>query len=139
MTSLLDTSILVASLDPDEPAHDRCNDLLAKGGHRIFVHAIAETFSTLTGGARGRRADAVVAVRLLEQSILPFVRIVALTDKDVMTALRQAQDRGVRGGAVYDYLHLVAAAKAGAKRLLTLDRRHFETLRRTGDPAVETP
>lgn len=139
MMSFLDTSVLVASLDPDEPAHERCGDLLAEGKHCIFVHALAETFSTLTGGARARRVDAAVAARLLEESILPFVQPVALTGRDVMAALNQAQDRGVRGGAVYDYLHLVAARKAGASQLLTLDRRHFEALARPGDPAIGAP
>ena len=56
-----------------------------------------------------------------------------------MAALGDSQARGVRGGAVYDYLHLVAAKKAGVDKVLTLDRRNFEALTRTGDPRIEAP
>ena len=45
----------------------------------------------------------------------------------------------VRGGAVYDYLHLVAARKAGVERIVTLDLRHFRALARAGDPRIEGP
>lgn len=62
---------------------------------------------------------------------------VTLTERDVMAALAQAQSRGVRGGAVYDYLHLVAARKSGAEVLVTLDSKHFAALAREGDPRVE--
>lgn len=139
MKALLDTSVLIASLDPDEPAHQACADLVAQGGHRLYTHALAESFSILTGGRRQRRIDGDTACRLLDESILPFVELVQLSGKEVMTALRQGQKRGVRGGAVYDFLHLAAARKSGAATLLTLDRRNFEALARPGDPAIEMP
>jgi predicted nucleic acid-binding protein len=137
--ALLDTSVILASLDPDEAAHSACDRLVAVGGHHLYVHALAEAFSILTGGARARKLDADTAFRLLDQSVMPFVRTVSLTGKDVLTALRDARARGVRGGAVYDYLHLVAARKAGVSRLVTLDQRHFHALVRPGDPRVEAP
>lgn len=138
-SALLDSSVILASLDPDEPAHDACARLVGQGGHSLYVHALAETFSILTGGQRARRVDAGVAVQLLEESVLPFVQTISLTGKDVMSALADVRARGVRGGAVYDYLHLVAARKAGVARLVTLDLRHFQALARTGDPRVEGP
>ncbi len=137
--ALLDSSVILASLDMDEPAHDACADLVAQGGHNVYVHALAETFSILTGGQRARRVDAGAAVELLEASVLPYVQTISLTGKDVMAALGDARARGVRGGAVYDYLHLVAARKAGVARLVTLDLRHFQALARPGDPRVEEP
>ena len=137
--ALLDSSVILASLDPDEPAHDACARLVGQGGHSLYVHALAETFSILTGGQRARRVDAGIAVQLLEESVLPFVRTINLTGKDVMTALGEVRARGVRGGAIYDYLHLVAARKAGVARLVTLDLRHFQALARPGDPSIEGP
>lgn len=139
MKSLLDTSVILASLDPDEPAHAACDALLARGGHGLYVHALAETFSILTGGRRTRRIDATVAVQLLHESVLPFVRTVSLTGREVMAALAESRARGVRGGAVYDYLHLIAARKAGAEKLVTLDRRNFQALTKPGDPAIAAP
>lgn len=81
MTALLDTSVILASLDPDEPAHESCDALLAQGGHQIYVHALAESFSILTGGRKARRLDAAVAAQLLQESILPFIKAVTLTGK----------------------------------------------------------
>ena len=137
--ALLDTSVILASLDPDEAAHVACDRLVAQGGHCLYVYALAESFSILTGGRRARMLDASTAVRLLDESVMPFMRTVNLTGKDVLAALRDARARGVRGGAVYDYLHLVAARKAGVDRLITLDQRHFQALVRAGDPRIEAP
>ncbi len=137
--SLLDTSVILASLDPDEAAHLACHSLVAQGGHCLYVHAPAEAFSILTGGQRARKLDASTAFRLLDESVMPFVRTIGLTGKDVLVALREARARGVRGGAVYDYLHLVAARKAAVISLITLDQRHFQALVRAGDPRIEAP
>ena len=137
--ALLDTSVILASLDPDEATHLACHSLVAQSTHCVYVHALAETFSILTGGQRARKLDASTAYRLLDESVMPFVRTIGLTGKDVLLALRDARTRGVRGGAVYDYLHLVAARKAAVTRLVTLDQRHFQALVRAGDPRIETP
>jgi predicted nucleic acid-binding protein len=45
----------------------------------------------------------------------------------------------VRGGAIYDWLHLAAARKAGAEVFITLDQRDFQSLMRPGDPRIEMP
>ena len=139
MSIFLDTSVVVASLDPDEPQHAACDRVMAAGGHSLYVHALAETFSILTGGRLGRRMNAAAATRLLDQSVLPFVSVQSLTGKDVMAALTECEVRGVRGGAVYDLLHLAAARKAKAAVLLTLDARNFQALARPGDPRIESP
>lgn len=106
---------------------------------RSYVHALAETFSILTGGRHGRRLSAAAAARLIEQSLLPFVQTQALTGKDTMAALAECESRGVRGGAIYDWLHLAAARKAGAEVFLTLDLRDLQSLARPGDPRIEMP
>lgn len=135
----LDSSVVLASMHEAEPHHEACSALLLQGGHALYVHALAEVFSTLTGGAQGLRVGSDLARRLLRESVLPYVKTVTLAERDVMAALAQAQSRGVRGGAVYDYLHLVAARKCGAEALVTLDFRHFAALVREGDPRVEGP
>jgi predicted nucleic acid-binding protein len=139
VTALLDTSVVLASLDADEPRHKDCDRLVAAGGHVLYVHALAETFSILTGGRAGRRLRPAVAAALLEESVLPYVQIVTLSGKEIIFALGDCEGRGVRGGAVYDFLHLAAARKAGVERLMTLDVSHFRALSRPGDPLIETP
>lgn len=138
-TALIDTSVVLASLDPDEAHHQACDQLLAQGGHLLYAHALAETFSILTGGRQGRRLRPATAAGLIKDSVLPFVQLVSLSGREVVAALETADARGVRGGAVYDLLHLAAARKAGAARLLTLDRRDFQALAQPGDPRIEGP
>jgi predicted nucleic acid-binding protein len=137
VTRLLDTSVLLASLDADEPRHAACDQLVSAGGHRVYVHALAETFSVLTGGRQGRRLAPSVAARLIQESVLPFVRVEVLSGLEMMAALSECEARGVRGGAIYDWLHLAAARKAGADALLTLDVRDFQAIGRPGDPRIE--
>jgi predicted nucleic acid-binding protein len=139
LNTFVDTSVVVASLDPDEPHHAACDRLMAAGGHALYVHALAETFSILTGGRLGRRVNAAVATRLLDQSVLPFVSVQSLSGKDILAALSECEARGVRGGAVYDLLHLAAARKAKAAVLVTLDARNFRALAKPGDPRIENP
>ena len=54
-------------------------------------------------------------------------------------SLSDGERRGVRGGAVYDWLHLAAARKAGAERVITLNLRDFQALARPGDPRIKAP
>ena len=137
--ALIDTSVVIASLDPDEPHHRACDRVLAAGPHKLYAHALAEIFSILTGGRQGRRLRPSAAASLIQESVLPHVQLVSLSGKEVMAALAGAEARGVRGGAVYDLLHLAAARKAGAAALLTLDVRDFQALAQPGDPRIESP
>lgn len=138
-SALLDTSVILASLDADEPAHVACDRLLAEGKHRLYVHALAETFSILTGGRGARRLDAAIAARLIRESVLPFVEVVDLSGADTIEAIEQARARGIRGGASYDDLHLVAARKSRAVAVFTLDARDFQAFARPGHPPIASP
>jgi predicted nucleic acid-binding protein len=139
VTALLDTSVVIASLDADELRHAACDRLLSAGGHWLYAHALDESFAILTGGRMGRRLGPAAAASLIEDSVLPFVQLIHLSGREVMRVLADAEHRGARGDAIYDLLHLQAARKAGADALVTLDVRDFEALRRPGDPRVEQP
>jgi hypothetical protein len=41
---------------------------------------------------------------------------VELTPKEILKALKQAQDKSVRGRRVHVFLHAIAAEKSGAKK-----------------------
>jgi predicted nucleic acid-binding protein len=137
--AFLDSSVLLASLDPEEAHHRVCDRLVSAGGHHMHTHALAETFSVLTGGHKGRRFSAQSVVALMEEGLLPYVAVQALTGKDLVDAMKAAHHRGVRGGAVYDWLHLAAARKAGAEVFFTLNLRDFQALARPGDPLIRIP
>jgi predicted nucleic acid-binding protein len=137
--AFLDSSVLLASLDRNEPEYAACDKLVAAGNHHIYSHALAEVFSNLTGGRTGRRLTPAVAAGLIKDSVLPFVAVQTLTGKDLMSALQDCEARGARGGAVYDWLHLAAARKAGAEVFYTLNLRDFQALARPGDPVLRLP
>lgn len=139
MSRYLDTSVLVSSLLPDDSDFPACDALLAEGGHWTTTHALNETFATLTGGRLGVRIDAATAAEMIKESILPCVRFVEVGVEDVIAAQQNARQQGVRGGAIYDYMHLIAPRKAGVEKLYTLNIRDFINLRRDDDPLIERP
>ena len=139
MSALLDSSVLVAALASDELKHAESLALLLNGGNCIYSHALLETFSTLTGGKLGVRVTADFAARMLTETVLPRVTVIELSFAEIIAALAIAQSRGVRGGCVYDYMHLVAAKKANASVIHTLNMDDFLHLRRGGDPEIQLP
>jgi predicted nucleic acid-binding protein len=139
MSDVLDSSVLIAALAPDEDRHADSLALLMQGGNVVYAHAFLETFSTLTGGRLGVKVDADLAAQLLSETILPRVHVVELGTKEILAALRLARIHGVRGGAVYDFMHLVTARKTGAAALYTLNMADFQHLRREGDPEIRRP
>ena len=90
-------------------------------------------------GRLGFRVSAETALQLLEQSVLPNVEVTTLSTRELIATLKEAPSRGVRGAAIYDYLHLAAARKAKADRIYTLDASNFQAFHRAGDPEVSLP
>ncbi len=44
-------------------------------------------------------------MKLIDESIVPFVKSISLSPTEMLTAMKACQSRGIRGGAIYDYLH----------------------------------
>lgn len=139
MSRYLDSSVLVASLVPDDPDHAACDIALSQPSNWISLHALNETFASLTGGRLSMRVDADVAAMMIRQSIVPCVQFVDVALEDILDAQKKARKQGVRGGAVYDYMHLVAARKAGVDMICTLNLDDFRGLWRDGDPKIQAP
>ncbi|MCX6855138.1 MAG: PIN domain-containing protein [Verrucomicrobia bacterium] len=139
MNALLDSSVLVAALAPDEDRHAECLALLMQGSHGVYAHAFLETFSTLTGGKLGVKVDADLAARLMSETVLPRVQVIELSSGELLAALRLARKQGVRGGGVYDYMHLIAARKANVDIIYTINLSDFQHLHREGDPEIRRP
>jgi hypothetical protein len=100
---------------------------------------LLETFSTLTGGKLGVRVTPDLASQMISETILPRVIVTELTAAEIMTAISAAQSLGVRGGCVYDYMHLSAAKKSQASVIYTLNIDDFQHLRRADDPEIRLP
>lgn len=67
------------------------------------------------------------------------LQVVEFGIDEQLAALALARKHGVRGGAVYDFMHRVAARKAGATILYTLNMDDFQGLARTGAPMIQCP
>ena len=139
MSAFLDSSVLVAALVSDELKHADSLALVLKGGNCIYSHALLETFSTLTGGKLGVRVTPDLASRMISETIIPRVTILELTAAEIIDAISVAQSCGVRGGCVYDYMHLSAARKSKASVIYTLNTADFQHLRGADDPEIRLP
>ena len=139
MKAALDSSVIIAAIDGEDPDHAACRNLLLSAKFSVHAHALSETFSTLTGGRLAIRVPATDAASMLRRWILPRLAVTTLETRDLLKAYDDSSVRGVRGGAIYDYLHLVAARKAGAAKLYTLDVDDFRSFHRPGDPEIVHP
>lgn len=135
----IDTSVIVAALDGSDPDHSVCRTLLLSAKLAAWSHALTETFSTLTGGRLGIRISPSIAASILRDKVATRLAITNLTEAELLDSYEAAETRGVRGGAVYDYLHLVAARKAGVSRIYTLNVADFRAIHRPGDPQIVQP
>ena len=135
----IDTSVLVAAMTGSEAFHAECRQIVRSGAIGIYAHGIVETFSTLTGGGRGFRLDAESVRAALEMGFVPLLKAVGLSPGETLSVMGECKSRGVRGGAIYDFLHLAAAKKAGAKRFYTLNTADFTAFHRAGDPEIVHP
>lgn len=139
MKSAIDSSVIISALIGEAPDHDACHAIFLSARHSIHAHALTETFSILTGGRLSLRIPAVDAASILKDQVAPRLDVQSLTETELLTAYGETEARGIRGGAIYDYLHLVAARKAGAMRFYTLNVGDFLSFHRPGDPEILHP
>ena len=131
MRDYFDTSVLVAAIVKEEPNHRASMEAWCRSSKRaLLLHGVLEAFASLTGGKKPHlRLDPDEATKILRGNIAEFqVEVISFPVPETMDLLGNLRAVGVRGGAVYDYLHLCAARKAGADRIFTLSKRHFTAI-----------
>ena len=119
--TFFDASVLIAGAWSEVAAHRAALAALDAGGWS-HTHCLAEAFSQLTGKFR---ADPAAAAEVL-RDVTAAVHWVSLSPEQVWQAVESARAAGVRGGGIYDWLHIQAARQAGCTRWATYNRRHFE-------------
>ena len=132
MKIAFDTSVLVASLLETHPEFPRAAlwmDAVDRGDVEAVwtTHAYAEAWSVLTRLPLADRLDPP-AVNALLQSLVAMQAPVALTLEDYLLAGQRCAEVGVRSGAIFDALHLVAAERLRVDALLTFNLRDFARL-----------
>lgn len=128
----IDSSVIVAALLSWHESHARAADALdralgAKEGVIIPAHALVESYSVLTRLPAPHRLSAADTHMLLRDNF-GRVRLASQPAPAVFPMLAELAAASLGGGIVYDAVILDAAARAGAKSLLTLNARDYERL-----------
>jgi predicted nucleic acid-binding protein len=135
-----DTTVLVASVVRQHPHHERAIPVieraLAKGAEGcVAAHGLAEMYAVLTTLPVQPRVSPDVAHRLVSDNVIAHFTVVALTGREYASLVSSFAERGVRGGATYDAIHLACARKANADRIYTFNVSDFRRL--ATDPDLE--
>ena len=128
MRKAADSSITIAALLADHPAHQLASEALA-ACETTIAHAAVETYSVLTRLPWPHRVDAATAAMVLEERTP--ASYAALDASGYAEAPARLAMAGVSGGATYDGLIALAALEHDLE-LLTLDKRAERTYRTLG-------
>jgi predicted nucleic acid-binding protein len=135
-----DTSVLVPALTPALPEHAAAYAWVRAAAERRLQgvtswHAFAESWAVLTRlPIRPPPSPAVARASLA--SLAKAIRRLPLDGATYEAAIDRCVERGLRSGAVFDALHVVAAERAGADVLVTNDVDDFERLVVAGSPRI---
>jgi predicted nucleic acid-binding protein len=122
-----DSSALIAAFVEEELHHDAASATLAAINDGFTsTHALAEVFGTLTGGRLALQLTAHEAADVIEANVIGRLDVLELTLRDYREAINQSETSGARGGAIFDMLHLQAARRGKARRIFTINARHFQ-------------
>ena len=134
MAVVLDTSVLYALTDTEEPAHRACvNALLAEIESIVVPQVVLPEVAYLLASRLGGEIES----RFFEGLLASRWRLEPLTDPDLpraMALLRQYADAQV---GFVDAGVVAIAERLGVTRIYTLDRRHFALIRPAHAPAFE--
>lgn len=95
MKSAVDSSIIIAAINPDDPDHESCAALFASGSRGAYSHALSETFRTLTGGRLGLRVPARQAAGIIRDQLKPRLNLVS-PDESNFLAFHRTGDPTIR-------------------------------------------
>jgi predicted nucleic acid-binding protein len=144
VTVFLDTSVLVAGLIDFGPQSAPAQKVMqAVAEQRVKAagtawHCCLEFFSVSTRLPPEYRLSAAFAIRLLEDEVFARLTVHDLPATDRLPLLKTAGEDDAVGGRIYDAHIAEVARAAGARAVVTDNRRHFLSALRHGI-RVETP
>lgn len=126
---LPDTSCLVALLCSWHEHHERTRKALETrigDGEQLILagHSLAETYSVLTRLPYPFRLSEQNTMELLSEN-WEKATIIALTSREYWQVLKNATERGLGGGQIYDGVIASCARKGKATILMTWNLEHF--------------
>lgn len=123
----MDTSVLVCASTPPDPRHEACIDVLAEADSRggaCAMHSLAELYSNLSGRPLPLRLSPRDAAKVVAHTAERF-KTISLTASEYVEVVERLAGLGHSGGMIYDALIVACARKAKARRIYTLNPRHF--------------
>ena len=140
----LDTSVLLAGLVDLGPQSGPAQSILHAVAEKTVAapatawHCCLEFFSVATRLPPEFRLAPVDAAHLLEEEVFARMAVHDLPASDRRAMIRLLADDGIGGGRIYDVHISEVARAAGARVIVTDNRRHFVSALRH-DLRVETP
>lgn len=131
---VLDTSGLLAAIDSSQRRHDEARDVLESddGPFLLSPFVLAELDYLLT-----TRVGIDAELALLGEVAHGSYRLASFTTSDVFEAGELIRRYRPLGIGLADASIALIAARAGTKRILTLDERHFRAIRPITGSAFE--
>ncbi len=123
---IIDTSVLLAFLDRDEPAHDDAFALLEAQAGPLVVSPLVLAELNYLLLARGGVDAAVAGMREVASGAW---EIASFTSEDLMDAIDVVEQYRALAIGATDASLVVLAHRYGTHTIATLDRRHFGVLR----------
>ena len=141
---LFDTNVLVAGIVKFHPHFNRANPWLRKVVQQkieliVASHSLAEVYAVLTNYPVKPRFAPGTINRIIQEDIVKYAKIVALTGTDYLTVIRRLSEQGIVGGMIYDALILRAAQKEKVSKILTLNPEHFQRIWQEGKNKIIEP
>ena len=144
VTTFLDTSVLLAGLIDFGPQSGPAQSVMHAVAEKVVAapgtawHCCLEVYSVATRLPPEFRLSPADALRLMEEEIFARLTVHDLPDGARRSFLRAAAADGTTGGRICD-AHIAEVARlAGARVVVTDNRRHFMAALRHG-LRVETP
>ena len=144
LSVFLDTSVLLAGLVDFGPQSAPAQSIMHAVAERSIGpagtawHCCLELYSVATRLPPEFRLSPADACRLLEEEVFGRMAVHDLPSQDRLPMLRAAVRDGTTGGRIYDAHIADIARAAGARVVVTDNRRHFLAALRYG-LRVETP
>ena len=126
----VDTNVVVAASTVSDQRHEACVDVLAvadKRGGCCSMHSLAELFNVLSGRPLPLRLSPLDVANVVAHTAQRF-KTISLTASEYVEAVEGLARLGHSGGMIYDALIVACARKSKARRIYTLNPRHFKMI-----------
>lgn len=133
MKVFLDTNVLIAASVRQHPHFSRADAVMRRCMAQqeeglVHTHSLLEFHSAITQLPKGLAVPPAQVAGLLQQSILAFVRLVALPMEEMTSIQKRAGEIGLIGGIIYDFFHLSVAMRERVDRFYTFNTAHFQAI-----------